>query len=112
MADAMVTARMTQDKKDAANRILEQLGVNPSQAINRLYDYVLEHGRLPFPDEHGNQSRTEEQIAGAIAWADGLRMDGSSGRFDSMTLKEVKRQRLIAKGLVGGGGDDGRGDSR
>ena len=42
MADAMVTARMSQEKKDEGNRVLAQLGVNASQAVNRLYDYVLE----------------------------------------------------------------------
>ena len=42
MTYAMVTARMTQEKKEAGNRILERLGTNPSQAVNRLYDYLLE----------------------------------------------------------------------
>ena len=41
MADAMVTARMSQEKKEAGNRVLEQLGTNASQVVNRLYDYVL-----------------------------------------------------------------------
>ena len=40
MADAMVTARMSSEKKEAGNRILEQMGTNASQAVNRLYDYV------------------------------------------------------------------------
>lgn len=48
MADAMVTARMTSDKKEAGNRVLEQLGTNASQAVNKLYDYVLENKELPF----------------------------------------------------------------
>ena len=50
MADAMVTARMSQEKKEAGNRVLEQLGTNASQAVNRLYDYVLEKRQLPFPE--------------------------------------------------------------
>ena len=36
MADAMVTARMSQEKKEAGNRVLEQLGTNASQVVNRL----------------------------------------------------------------------------
>ena len=50
MADAMVTARMSQEKKEAGNRVLEQLGTNASQVVNRLYDYVLENKKLPFPE--------------------------------------------------------------
>lgn len=53
MADAMVTARMSQEKKEAGNRVLEQLGTNASQVVNRLYDYVLENKKLPFPEEQG-----------------------------------------------------------
>lgn len=53
MADAMVTARMSQEKKEAGNRVLEQLGTNASQVVNRLYDYVLENKKLPFPEEPG-----------------------------------------------------------
>ena len=48
MADAMVTARMSSEKKEAGNRILEQMGTNASQAVNRLYDYVIEKRELRF----------------------------------------------------------------
>ena len=63
MADAMVTARMSQEKKEAGNRMLEQLGTNASQAVNRLYDYVLENKKLPFPEEQGRRKYTQEEIA-------------------------------------------------
>ena len=56
MADAMVTARMSAEKKEAGNRMLEQLGTNASQAVNRLYDYVLEKKQLPFPEQQGDGS--------------------------------------------------------
>ena len=55
MADAMVTARMSAEKKEAGNRMLEQLGTNASQAVNRLYDYVLEKKQLPFPEQQGRR---------------------------------------------------------
>ena len=64
MADAMVTARMSQEKKEAGNRVLEQLGTNASQVVNRLYDYVLENKKLPFPEEQGRRKYTQEEIAG------------------------------------------------
>ena len=63
MADAMVTARMSQEKKEAGNRMLEQLGTNASQAVNRLYDYVLEKKELPFPEQQGRRKYTQEEIA-------------------------------------------------
>ena len=72
MADAMVTARMSQEKKEAGNRVLEQLGTNASQVVNRLYDYVLENKKLPFPEEQGRRKYTQEEIAEAIAWVDSI----------------------------------------
>lgn len=100
MADAMVTARMSAEKKEAGNRMLEQLGTNASQAVNRLYDYVLEKKQLPFPEQQERRRYTQEEIAQAIAWVNGIKMPDVSGRFDNMTLKEVKRERLIARGLM------------
>lgn len=50
MADAMVTARMSAEKKREGNLLLKELGFNASQAINQLYDYVLKHKEMPFED--------------------------------------------------------------
>lgn len=97
MADAMVTARMSAEKKEAGNRMLEQLGTNASQAVNRLYDYVLEKKQLPFPEQHERRKHTQEEIAQAIAWVDSIpRRD----RFSTMTDDEIRRERLISRGLA------------
>ena len=97
MADAMVTARMSAEKKEAGNRMLEQLGTNASQAVNRLYDYVLEKKQLPFPEQQGRRKYTQEEIAQAIAWVVSLpRRD----RFSTMTDDEIRRERLISRGLA------------
>lgn len=104
MADAMVTARMSPEKKEAGNRMLEQLGTNPSQAVNRLYDYVLEKKELPFPEHRERRRYTPEEIAEAIAWVDSIPRRRTSGRFSDMTIKEAKRERLLAKGLMEAGG--------
>lgn len=97
MADAMVTARMSQEKKEAGNRMLEQLGTNASQAVNRLYDYVLEKKELPFPEQQGRRKYTQEEIAQAIAWVDSIpRKD----RFSNMSDHEIRQERLIARGLA------------
>ena len=96
MADAMVTARMSQEKKEAGNRILEQMGTNASQAVNRLYDYVLEKQQLPFPEQHERRKHTQEEIAQAIAWVDSIpRQD----RFSTMTDDELRRERLASRGF-------------
>lgn len=100
MADAMVTARMSLEKKEAGNRMLEQLGTNASQAVNRLYDYVLEKKELPFPDQQERKHYTQEEIAEAISWVDSIPRKRTCGRFTDMTIKEAKRDRLIAKGLM------------
>ena len=93
MADAMVTARMSQEKKEAGNRVLEQLGTNASQVVNRLYDYVLENKKLPFPEEQGRRKYTQEEIA----WVDSIpRKD----RFSTMTDDEIRRERLVSRGLA------------
>ena len=97
MADAMVTARMSQEKKEAGNRVLEQLGTNASQVVNRLYDYVLENKKLPFPEEQWRRKYTQEEIAEAIAWVDSIpRKD----RFSTMTDDEIRRERLVSRGLA------------
>lgn len=100
MSDAMVTARMSPEKKEAGNRALEQLGTNASQAVNRLYDYVIENKQLPFPEPRERGKFTPEEIARAIAWVDSISTKRTSGRFSDMSIKEAKRERLIAKGLM------------
>ena len=100
MADAMVTARMSQEKKDAANHVFEQLGTNASQVVNRLYDYVIEKKELPFPETKRKHSYTAEEIAEAAAFIDSIPVRRTTGRFSTMTIKEAKRERLAAKGLL------------
>lgn len=104
MTDAMVTARMSQEKKDAGNRVLEKLGTNASQTINQLYDYLIQNGELPFPAQEESHEHTPEEIAEAVAWADDLvSRNAVPSRYSGMTLKEAKRERLAAKGLMDAG---------
>ena len=104
MADAMVTARMSQEKKEAGNRMLEQLGTNASQAVNRLYDYVLEKKELPFPEQQGRRKYTQEEIARAIAWVDSIPRLPKDNRFATMTDDEIKYERLKSRGYFDGWG--------
>lgn len=99
MPDAMVTARMSQSKKDAGGRILESLGTTASAAINGLYDYVISNRKLPFSEESLPTARSKEELAEALSWVDGI-IEAEPGELSHLSLKEAKRHRLIAQGLL------------
>ena len=88
--DSMVTARMSKGKKESGNAILEQLGTNASNAINRFYDYIIEQKALPFdiPD-----LLSSEELKKRIALVDGIPL-GTGNRFSSMSDEEIRRERL------------------
>lgn len=101
MADAMVTARMSAQKKEAGNKVFDALGTNASKAINSFYDYVIQNKKLPFSEkrELGLHKYSKEQIAEAKAFVDSLVLPPDN-RFANMTLDEIKHERLAAKGLL------------
>ena len=99
MAEAMVTARMTAEKKRAGTSVLESLGMNPSQAINRFYDYVIEKGALPFPEESVRSVHSPEEVAAAFSFVDGL-CAPATGPFSTMSLKEARGLRLSDPGKI------------
>ena len=101
MADAMVTARMSAQKKEAGNKVFDALGINASKAINSFYDYVIQNKKLPFSEkrELGLHKYSKEQIAEAKAFVDSLVLPPDN-RFANMTTKEAKEHRLKAKGLM------------
>lgn len=92
----MVTARMPREKKEAVGRILNDLGTNASETVNRLYDYVLAHRSLPFDNERSSEA-TGGALLDALAFIDGL---SHTSRFSTMTDDEIARERAIARGLV------------
>lgn len=95
MADAMVTGRMTPAKKEAGNRVLASFGMNASQAINKLYDQLIEQGRLPF-DTQQKPSYDEAQIQEAQEYAQSLAIPNAE-RFSRMTDAEIKRDRMQSR---------------
>lgn len=101
VADAMVTGRMTREKKEEGNRILESLGTTPSKAINQLYDFVIEKKQLPFEEEKKRHEIDPEELAEARAWVRSFRRSQPTrSRFATMTDDEIKQERLIARGLA------------
>lgn len=90
MSEAMVTGRMSTAKKKAGNKVLSNIGVNASQAINQLYDYIIEHGRLPF-------SESKERTISAKEWKEAKEFVASipfKNRFSTMTDDEIRQERL------------------
>jgi len=95
--DAMVTARMPQGKKEVGNSILKELGTNPSQFINDVYDFIIKNRCLPFQDEQSQ--RTQDELEEACLFITSIPMLTPS-RFASMTDDEIKQERLIARKLA------------
>ena len=100
MSDAMVVARMPREKKESVARRLEALGTNASSAINQLYDYVEQHGSLPFgqdaPQAPDARRRKAEE---ARAWLDSLQPLPEGNRFQTMTDDQIRSERLCSRGF-------------
>ena len=96
MPDAMVTARMSQSKKNAGNEILRELGYSASQAINELYDRVLETHAWPLALTKKSPISSQD-LSDALAFVDGISRV-SPDDFADMDGSEAKQRRLIEKG--------------
>jgi antitoxin component of RelBE/YafQ-DinJ toxin-antitoxin module len=48
VGEAMVTGRMAPGKKRRGALVLQREGINASQAINRMYDRIIEDGNAEF----------------------------------------------------------------
>ena len=99
MPDAMVTARMSQAKKDAGAAALKQLGVSASSAINQLYDYLIEKQNLPFDAHEQKEALSKEELAAALAFVDSI-PQVESDEFDTLRADAIKQRKLIAKGYA------------
>lgn len=96
MGDTTVTARMSQAKKDAGNRVLEQIGSTTSQFINAAYDYLIQNGSSPFCVKREG-ALSAEGIASALAEVEGMCLP-SSNRFATMSDDEIRGERLARQG--------------
>ena len=96
MDDAMVTGRMSAEKKAAGNSVLEKKGMNASQAVNLLYDRLAEEQDTGFL-EHEKPTRHQWKMAAELI--DGLHMEIDE-RFFHMTRGEIKLERAKARGVI------------
>lgn len=76
--DVLVSARVTQAKKDAAQHALKSIGSNTSDLINSALDYVIAEKRLPPIGEETPSSlkefrEFEEKSTLRIDWGDDLK---------------------------------------
>lgn len=98
MDDAMVTGRMSAEKKAAGARVLAKEGLNASQAINLLYDKLDESQSAEFLTQRKPERREWESAAKFIdALASPVPI---KTRFDNMTRGEIKLERAKAKGWI------------
>ncbi len=98
MEDAMVTARMSAEKKSAGSKVLARSGLNASQAVNLLYDKLEEEQNADFLLHRKPEPREWESAAKFIdALASPIPI---TTRFDNMTRGEIKLERAKAKGWI------------
>ena len=96
MEDAMVTGRMSAEKKAAGAKVLAKAGLNASQAVNLLYEKLEEEQSADFLIHRMPERREWESAA---KFLDSLHMP-IDPKFETMTKSEIKLARAKAKGLV------------
>ncbi|GAA6488478.1 MULTISPECIES: type II toxin-antitoxin system RelB/DinJ family antitoxin [Gordonibacter] len=99
MDDSMVTARMAAEKKRRGASILSEEGLSASQAINLMYDKLIEEGGAAFLCDGEARRDDGERWAAAACFVDSLSSKCSS-RFDDMSKAEVRQERLRSRGLM------------
>lgn len=98
MKSSMVTGRMSEEKKKQGNAVLEKAGLSASQAINLLYSKLIEEQDASFLSS-APPSFPKEAWNAAASFVDSLCVKRES-KFDSMSIAEIKLDRLKAKGLM------------
>ena len=99
MDDSMVTARMSSDKKRRGANVLSRENLSASQAINLMYDRMIEDGEVGFLLSEEARRGGREKWEAAARFVDALSSKQSS-RFDDMTKAEVRNERLRSRGLM------------
>ncbi len=98
MGDAMATGRMEVQKKARGEHILKQHGLNISQAINLMFDRIIEEESIEFLVE-GTPHAAKLSWEGAADFVDALSAPRTS-RFDNMSKAQIRTERLKKDGLM------------
>ena len=96
MDDAMVTGRMSAEKKASGAKVLAKAGLNASQAINLLYEKLDQEQNADFLMHKKPEPREWESAA---KFLDSLHME-IDPRFFDMSRAEVRMERLKARGVI------------
>lgn len=48
MKDSIISVRINAELKEDVNRIIKEVGLTHSQAVNMFYKQIKENGKLPF----------------------------------------------------------------
>lgn len=99
MSDAMVTGRMDSSKKSQGARILANSELSASQAINLMYDRLIEEGSADFLSEAQSGKSRSSKWQKAALFIDSL-TEKRASRFHDMSKAETKMDRLRARGLA------------
>lgn len=99
MKDSMVTGRMSPKKKEQGARVLKRAGLSASQAINLMYDRLLEEGDAGFLLPRENKAAAQSKWEEAARFVDSLPQKRES-RFHTMSDAEIKMDRLKARKLA------------
>ena len=100
MASVMVTGRMPEEKKAAGNEVLYRSGMNASQAINRMFDLLIERQNADFLQMERGE-KTADDWARAALFVDSLRLPWEVDfNLANLPKSELKEARLHSKGLM------------
>lgn len=99
MDDAMVTGRMPTTKKQKGASLLRQEGLSASQAINLMYDRIIEEGDASFLLPEKPAKSNDSKWIAASHFVDSISSERTS-RFDNMSKDEIRRERLRSKNLI------------
>ena len=98
MDEAMVTGRMSAEKKAAGNAVLAKEGMNASQAVNVMYDRLLRDQDADFLIGHEvapHEWQSAAKLIDSIVSPEPIKT-----RFDNMTRGQIKLERAKARGLI------------
>ena len=95
MEDAMVTGRMSAQKKAEGNAVLSREGLNASAAIGMLYDKLIQEQNAGFLFTEA-PVRSKEQWQQAASFVSQL-VTPRASKYHNMTKGEVKMERYARK---------------
>lgn len=99
MGDVMATGRLSKEKKLAGVRVLDKEGITVSQAINLLFDRLIEDGNADFLKRAGHQAASTARWELAASFVDSLPKLSDVHALD-IDAEQVRMRRLGMEGYA------------